>query len=271
MAVDYDLTVRLKSLVTITDNVAYWYAKAKGEPPTFVNILKDWIIDARDKAVYRVEILDRLESALDALVPGDNDKYIAFFSALRDIEQITIMQWAGFDLVTGLRSRDLLEKDYGAELNRLSRNGDSFVVTLMRLDYFDTIEEEMGDKFMRQCVSYTADCIQKVMREFDDGYYLGRGEFFIILRQTDMAGSLAAQGRVKEVFDSTAITMKKGERDEAPLTFSSTLIEPMPGDAVKDLIVKMREYLQNLSEETNVSLQYREMSPAERYAKAGED
>ena len=137
-------------------------------------------------------------------------------------------------------------------MERLSRSGNPFVLSCVRVDGF----AELADQ--ETAFHIARDNIVKSMRPFDDVYYLGDGEFLLSLKHTDVVGGEVALVRIQRSLDID-------ESNTAKLSVSCCLSEPVSGDEVSTLIKNMKEDLKRHKDDKDVILKFLDISPLERF------
>lgn len=98
------------------------------------------------------------------------------------------------DALTGLLNHGTFQE----WLVRLVETGEAFGLLMLDLDDFksvnDALGHQAGDRYLREI----ATAIQRTRRETDWVFRYGGDEFAVILRGTDMAGTLATAGRIRD-------------------------------------------------------------------------
>jgi diguanylate cyclase (GGDEF)-like protein len=177
---------------------------------------------------------------------------------------------SGFDMLTGLRSRQMLTKDLEREMERRSRRGRPFCLALARIDHYAEMKANLPQADYETIISAVGEIIKLCMRSFDDAYRLGNGEFLMCLKQADMTGGTAGLGRLRKLLEEKApYYTLKGQ--EVRLTMSSCVAEPQPGDDFESLMDNMRIDLDRFGGDAEMALEYLEVSPLERFVNALDD
>lgn len=201
-------------------------------------------------------------------------KFETFFGELRALERDCILEDAGLDYVTGLKSSKFLVRDIERQMQRLSREGQSFCVALVAIDHYSDSIESFGVSGEFNYSKAVAKLLKKSIRSFDVGYRTGGGEFVLLLKQADIGGGIAALKRLREFLEAENLTLSTNA-GEQPLRLSSCVTEPVPQEHANELIDNLRKDLerQNNSNEGVDSgdaqsgnvLKYHEVSALERY------
>ena len=180
------------------------------------------------------------------------DAYNLFLSQVHNQEDLKAGEESALD---GLRPLDDLQGDFDREMERLSRSGNPFVLSCVRIDGFSALTDQDTSFHL------TKDNIVRSMRPFDDVYYLGDGEFLLSLKHTDVVGGEVALVRIQRSLDiDESNTMK--------LSVSCCLSEPVTGDEVSVLIKNMKDDLRRHKDDKDVILKFLDISPLERFMSA---
>ena len=295
MPLEYEQNERLKAIAPILDDVIHWYGtlalymvEAAEPVQPRVQSFAYWIREAFEDPGFADFNLQDLEEQYEtvmelaqALVNGDvedcprhfqkiTDAYFELCSLLRWAELYSVSSDLGLDELTGLRNKNRLIKDYGREMERVARDGENFVILLASIDFFDLLLEVRGKSIANEFLIRVAEMVKEVIRSFDDAYYMGDGEYMIILRQSDLGGSLAVSNRLQEAAREDGSLIIEDE-NPVKLSVSSTIADPMPGDDLDAILDRMRAYLRESRDEASSIHEYRDMSPLELYVKSQEN
>jgi diguanylate cyclase len=296
MSLQYDLDSRLKDLTPALQDCTEWFmqlvrhvsypgkTKAVGKPAS----LGAWI-DAAERDKFQPEVIKKLKSIYRDLVAQaeslaaqagktkappeykDFDKLITcyeeFIDHVRRLERDCLLENSGLDPLTGLRSTAVIRKDFKREMERLARQGKPFSLALVKIDNLDSSD---NDESIKEAVRAVAGLIMRSLRTFDDAYRLENNEFMLALKQADMTGGIQALERLrKELIKQDAEIVVKGKK--TPLTLTSCIAEPMPGDEFDDLLDNLRVDLAAIGKDDGAVFEYMEMSPQQRYLKKGQE
>lgn len=190
--------------------------------------------------------------------------FYSFISNLRRLEKDSVLEDSGIDVLTGLRSKKAMHGDIDKELERLTRRGKPFCLSLARIDNYENIIAEHGREHARGFTKVVAGYIKKSVRSFDDAYRLGAGEFLLCLKQADITGGIAALERLRRMLEASGTTYRLGGQDVL-LTMSCCIAEPVHDDEVDDLIQHLRDDLSAVEKSSGAVLEYHEMSDLQRY------
>ncbi len=302
MAIDYKPHLHLEAVMGVLDDYIIWFGQVVRK--AFCKEFKDmevaldakpfqeWLESTRDGNEVNHSVLSDLErihsdmmnAAESFIILGraatptgmgeayDEFKkhYEGFIQRMRRLERDSVLDNNGMDEKTGLRSLKVMKEDIERELHRMARRGTPFCLAYVRIDQFPTIQwgenEDDEDKLVRRSANFIKDCL----RSFDDAYYLGKGDFLLFLKQTDMHGSQAAITRFNIIVRDakTRVMVASGSTN---LTFSTCIAEPHPGDRVEDLLTHMRNDLTATAVDGGMVLQYQDISPLQRYVQSARD
>lgn len=196
------------------------------------------------------------------------EMYNSFILHLHRVEQEEAMSGSGVDMLTGLRSKTVLEQDMRKEMERLSRQGQVFSLALGRIDFFDEIKEQLGETVLDDAVTTVSGVIRNCARVFDEAYRLEENEFLVSLKQSDINGALSFLDRIKaDLADHEFVIEINGEK--CFLTVSFFVVEPVTNDDFMELIGLLRKELEREKESVDVSARYEEVSPLQRFVNDG--
>jgi GGDEF domain-containing protein len=194
---------------------------------------------------------------------GLTTAYMAFQQVLMGHVNDILFSLSDIDFVTFLRHPQWLEREWGREMERLTRDGKSFCVCLARLKILppnlpvSTTMPEGDLAHLRQAAAVMARCV----RSFDDVFCLEDGVFVILLRQTNHAGGVRFIRRLQDVMVET------GQKRPVPvdLGFISCIAEPVIGESLPNLLTQMRQDMVSQAEGGQAIATRREISPLARY------
>lgn len=86
------------------------------------------------------------------------------------------------DFLTGLWNRRKLDKDLEKYLEMKDRNGTNFVVAMIDLDNFKSINDTKGHSAGDKVLKETAKALKSVIRLYDNAYRLAGDEFVLIFK-----------------------------------------------------------------------------------------
>ena len=253
-------------------------------------IFDEWLARIQEKEVFEGETLrnvnamhkdlkaaaqDLVEKARSTNTTPDYDEFAklsslfeGFTHAMRRLEKDSVLEDSGIDVLTGLRSKNVMHDDLNRELERLARRGKPFCLALAQIDNYQSIVDQHSRAKAREYTKAVSILIKKSIRSFDDGYRLGNGEFILCLKQADISGGVAALERLKKMMEAENISVLL-DGEVRNLTMSCCIAEPLPEDRVEDLIANLRTDLVTTDKDEGMVLQYHEMSDLERFLHKG--
>jgi len=284
MALEYENNSKFEKLAPIMEDYADWFGRIavcvsyydeEVHPENVMAPLsfQAWIEEDSTKQILNPLVIEDLTKSHDDMVqigtgildivktrkkpPRDSFEefkhlYGAFISRIRRLEKDSAVAGSGIDEATGLRNPKTIEADLKKEMERLSRQGNPFSLVLTRIDRF------AGQPDQNVALAISVSNIKRCMRSFDDAYYLGNGHFLLSLKHADIIGAQAAAGRLQQF-------LKEDENNEAKMTMSYCLAEPVPGDEIPELMKNMNDDLANNLNEQDVVLKFLEVSALERF------
>lgn len=297
MPLDYDVRNKYETLLPVLDEHTEWfhcvvqssfypdlYAFEKNcrNPVSFAQ----WTVAAENDCSAQPELLEKLTSlhcdlmqAAGSLLEQGREKhgspdhelfslfltlYEEFQNNIRRLERDFMREDSGYDSFTGLRSKKMITGDIAREMDRLARQGKKFTLALARIDRFDLIATHYKQPEFEACVKLVADLIKASVRSFDDAYHLGRDEFLLCLKQTDVSGGIAALERLRKELEEQNIKLAFPDED-IPLSMSCCIAEPVAGDDIQVLVDNLKADLKTTDNKGDAVLQFYEMSPLQRY------
>lgn len=298
MALSYEIDSKLKAISPIVDEHAEWYSRVlravffperAGDPFEPPKSFIAWLNDAaQDDFVGKatIEKLKKMQMELyemgsdlmhEAHVSGARpdfkiyDEFINLYDdlvyQLRRLEHDAVQADTGLDVGTGLRSKKAMVIDLEREMERRARRGKPFCLALAKIDNYEQIIGLMTEERHREVIAAVARLIKKCIRSFDDAYRSGEGEFIMCLKHSDIAGGTAATNRLRRFLEEEQIIIQDDKGRPFPLTMSSCVAEPLPGDSLDDLMANMRNDLTRFHSMApgSATLEYFEQSPLSRY------
>lgn len=303
MPLTYDQDTHLKALLPVLDEHGEWlgrimrqifYPETNQNPDTLAapESFQAWIALVTGQELIPLETLDQLHrmhmdmstmaaqmvyDSASAQYKPDIKKFDAFMTLydefvahVRRLERDIALTDSGFDMLTGLRSRQMLMKDLEREMERRSRRGRPFCLALARIDHYAEMKANLPQADYNTLIGAVGEIIKLCMRSFDDAYRLGDGEFLMCLKQADMAGGTAGLARLRKLLEEKAPYYALNGQ-EMRLTMSSCVAEPQPGDNFENLMANMRIDLDRFGGDAETALEYLELSPLERFVSALDD
>lgn len=175
-------------------------------------------------------------------------------------------QTDAIDSVTGLRTVSGLYADLKREQDRASRSDKSFSLGFVRIDDLEALQMRFDLKLQREIFAAVARVLSEALRSFDDAYYLGKGEYVLVLKHLEFLDACAAMDRLRITVDKAVIRLSNNE--EISCTASFGVIESLPDENFEDLIKNARAAAdQAQAAGGNKVVEFVEQSPLERIVK----
>lgn len=191
-----------------------------------------------------------------------------FLNKLKRVSRQDVSARKEIDIITGLQTQNSFYKDAQREMERLTRQGKTFSLAIIKVDNFDFIEKEASSFDFENSLKAVAKSIGKVVRSYDDYYQFDKGLFLAILRQTDPGGGLKAMQRLNEELLARGVSYKAKNTDHI-VTTSSCIAEVSPGDDMRQLVGNLKtEVLENIKKPSSVC-EYKELSALQKLLHQG--
>lgn len=205
------------------------------------------------------------------------DSFTAFNAAMevlrehmRGLTRICVLEDHGIDHLTGLYSPNAMRTAFKVEMDRLARRGQEICVALAQIDHYPLIAGHMGEAAERQAMRAVAAATAATLRVYDDTYRAGEGEFVLCLKQADIHAGTAAMDRLHAAVAREGMTFDLPDGRTVPLTITSCLVAPLPGDTFEEILAALRHDLSTARQEPGAVLTHHETSPLERFVGAQE-
>lgn len=201
-----------------------------------------------------------------ALYDGFGIRFDGFVTQIRRLHQDIADAGMAVDAVTGLRTVSGMRGDLKREQDRFDRKGTSFSIADVEIDKL----EELGQKYDRRTLetifAAVAHMIARTIRSFDDAYFLGKGEYLVILKHVDFMDACAVMDRLRGEIDAATITLPDGGK--ARITASLGIAEALQRESADVALGNAKTALQAAKNGGgNRVHEYRETSILEQYAK----
>jgi diguanylate cyclase len=291
----------LKELETVEGEYTDWFMQATrcffypgmnskviGRPMSFTQ----WMRVSETKKVIEPEVLAGLDRLHDDLAQGieqmlaqvqrtqkapdykDYDQLATFFeefvNTLRRIGRHYQVGGTEIDPLTGLRTREMFFKDIRREADRLARQGKPFCIAVCRIDNQESMRKNAATPEYDECLQLIAKSIKKCLRSFDDAYRMDNDTLVLALKQTGVSGGMTALYRLKEIMQKDKLTYVM-EGKSCELTLTSCVTEPVPEDDIRQLLMNMEKDIYKLATHPGAVVEYREVSPLQRFINEGRE
>lgn len=174
------------------------------------------------------------------------------------------------DTVTGLRSAAGMKNEIERELDRRGRKSDVFCVCDMQIDGHEALKEEHSEREMKEIYAHIAAVLMDSLRSYDDGYFLGEGEYMLCLKHVELLDACAAMDRIIDKIAARPARLS-GSEAAVNLTVSCGVAEPVPGDKIDDIFDNAkRAMIQAQEGGGNQVMEWKEKSALQQYADGAE-
>lgn len=297
MALDYNVKFRWTKLLPVLDEHTAWFHDFLNlvfysdtlpaelhltKPVSFIK----WLESAKQDEGVPPEVIDQLLRLHNDLFQNAHELmlfvqshhkrpdhkmfqsfmtiYEEFILSLRRLENDFMLEDSGYDPFTGLRNPKNLYSDIDREMQRLCRQGRSFCLAIARIDNFKAIQENDNPQEKNAFIKLVSDLIKLSIRSFDDAYHVGDGEFVLSLKQATISGGFSALERLRKELERQKILVTI-EGQEKLLSMSCCIAEPVDGDDIESLLENLRADLNRTEKQSDLVLEYFELSPLQRY------
>jgi diguanylate cyclase (GGDEF)-like protein len=124
-----------------------------------------------------------------------NDMVAQIRQSRDELEELSIT-----DGLTRLYNRSHMMQTLSSETARCLRNGETFAVLMIDIDYFKAYNDTYGHLAGDEVLERTGTILREATREMDYAARYGGEEFLILLPETDLPSSVAVAERIRERF-----------------------------------------------------------------------
>jgi diguanylate cyclase (GGDEF)-like protein len=201
-----------------------------------------------------------------AMYDDFENQFEGFVMQLRRLQQDVTDAVAAVDPVTGLRTVAGMRTDIKREQDRFDRKGTSFSIANVQIDGMDDLQQKYDRRSMDAVYANMAQVIARTVRSFDDAYYLGKGEYLIVLKHVEFMDACSVMDRLRGEIENTPIFMPSG--DKLRITASFGIAEALQRESPDHAIDHAKQAL-NIArgEGGNKVKEYHERSALEQYAR----
>lgn len=194
--------------------------------------------------------------------------YEEFLGHIRRLEHDFVTENGGYDPATGLRNIRLMSQDFTREMDRFTRQGKPFTVAITQLDDFTEIDSQYSTVESSAFIKLVANLLKISTRSYDDAYYMGKGRFFLILKQAEMKGGVSALERLRRELERQSITYRLNDH-EKHMRMTCCIAMPSEADVLEELIANLEKDLNEAATRkmSDTVLEYYELSPLQRFMK----
>lgn len=147
------------------------------------------------------------------------NQFEAFVTQIRRLQQDVSDSVVAVDPVTGLRTVAGMRNDIKREQDRFDRKGTSFSIANVEIDNVDDVLQRYDRRTADVIFTAVAQLIARTVRSFDDAYYLGRGEYLIVLKHVEFMDACSVMDRLRNEIDITPIGLPSGEKLHVTASF----------------------------------------------------
>jgi len=295
MAVNYMQTLSIDMILTEIEALLDWQAEvlrqsffpgsqakpAEAYPPS---ALLMWCKKTSESGVIEHKVIDRMVVAHDELIKTAEkilghgavptpelfdafaNQFEGYVTQIRRLHQDIADAGMAVDAVTGLRTVSGMRNDLKREQDRFDRKGTSFSVADIEIDGLADLTQKYDRRAMDAVFAGVAQMIARTIRSFDDAYFLGKGEYLVILKHVEFMDACAVMDRLRAEIETTQLPLLSGEKIKvtASLGISEALQRENPDVTLQNAKSALQEAK---GEGGNRVHEHRETSALEQYAK----
>lgn len=146
-------------------------------------------------------------------------QFEAFITQIRRLQQDVSDSVVAVDPITGLRTVAGMRNDIKREQDRFDRKGTSFSIANVEIDNLAEMQQKYDRRGMDAIYAGVAQLIARTVRSFDDAYYLGKGEYLIVLKHVEFMDACSVMDRLRNEIDVTPIALPGGESQHVTASF----------------------------------------------------
>jgi diguanylate cyclase (GGDEF)-like protein len=135
-----------------------------------------------------------------------------FITHIRRLQQDVADTAAAVDPVTGLRTVSGMRNDLQREQDRFDRKGASYCIASIEIDRLEELQQKLDRRSQDAVYATVAQVIAKAVRSFDDAYYLGKGEYLVVLKHVEFMDACAVMDRLRATLEATPIFLPNAEK-----------------------------------------------------------
>gem|GEM_PF-934373 len=190
----------------------------------------------------------------------------AFINHIRRLQQDLADSSTAVDPVTGLRTVSGMRNDIKREQDRFDRKGTSFSIANIEIDDLDNLQKKYDRRGMDLIYASVAQVIARTVRSFDDAYYLGKGEYILVLKHVEFMDACSVMDRLRSEIENNPVFMQTGEK--LKITASFGIAEAVQREKPEVCIGYAKTALEEAQKAGgNRISEYREMSALAQYAR----
>lgn len=145
-------------------------------------------------------------------------QFAAYVAGIRQLYQELSDKLGAVDPLTGLRTVAGLRAELKREQDRFDRKGTAFSLASIRVDNLDELSRAHHSAHMDAIFAGTARIIAGAIRSFDDAFYIGQGEYLVLLKHVEFMDACSAMDRMCADVGKTAVALPDGSRVEVTVS-----------------------------------------------------
>ena len=160
---------------------------------------------------------------------------------LQKIESLNhqLQLMATTDALTGCLNRGGIEEQLNVEMERLGRNGQTFSILLLDIDFFKRINDSYGHDVGDEVLKSVVAVVSQTIRAIDSLGRWGGEEFLLLLPSTDRESAIALAERIRHAVASLNVSVPQGEAIE--VTVSIGVAEAAADQFTIDRLIKLAD------------------------------
>ncbi len=147
----------------------------------------------------------------------------SYVSQIRRLHQDLADSAGSVDTLTGLRTVSGLRAELKREQDRFDRKGTPYNVACIGIDNLGELSTRYNRRQLDSVYAAIGGLVASSLRSFDDAYYLGGGEYLIILKHIEFMDSCAVMDRLRHQVEDNPVLLAGG--DKLGLTVSLGIAE----------------------------------------------
>jgi diguanylate cyclase len=192
-------------------------------------------------------------------------QFDGFIAQIRRLHQDVADAGMAVDTVTGLRTASGLRNDLKREQDRFDRKGTPFSIADIEIDKVAEMAQKTDRRGMELVYSSVAAIIAKTIRSFDDAYFLGKGEYLVVLKHVEFMDACAVMDRLRAEISSSPVFLGN---DRVAVSVSCGICEALQRESPDIALQNAKTALQAAKGGGGNRVQeFREKSALEQYAK----
>jgi diguanylate cyclase (GGDEF)-like protein len=194
------------------------------------------------------------------------NQYAAYITHIRRLHQDMSDAGMAVDVVTGLRTVSGMRGDFKREQDRFDRKGASFSVASIEIDKIGEWQQKLDRQGIDALYRGVAQVVARMIRSFDDAYFLGKGEFLLLLKHVEFNDACTVMDRLRAEIEKVPVVLAGG--DKIKVTVSLGICEAMQRDDPENAIYHAKSAM-SLAKDAggNRVNQYLETSTLQQYVK----